>query len=59
MPDRNRLLELALKGLEADRSKIDLERSQKLGINSIHIHELYLQTLERSPQVRLGAKESR
>jgi hypothetical protein len=31
MPDRQRLLELALKGLEADRSKIDLEIAEIRG----------------------------
>lgn len=41
MPDKNRLLELALKGLEAERAKLDVEISQirtQLGVGRSSAH---------------------
>jgi hypothetical protein len=48
MPDKNRLLELALKGLQAERAKLDVEISQirsQLGLGRSSAHSSSLEDL--------------
>ena len=48
MPDNKRLLELALKGLQAERSRVDEEINE---LKSLHMHSV---GNERTPQTRVA-----